>query len=67
MGEVVDREYGNYLQRGMKEGFRIGFRYADCACKRAGSNMKSASDHPEVVDRYLATKVELGKVIPLDR
>ena len=36
----LDREYGDYLLRGMKEGFRIGFRYADCAVKQAGSNMK---------------------------
>ena len=50
-----DREYGDYLLRGMKEGFQIGFRYADCAVKQAGSNMKSASDHPEVVEQYLAT------------
>ena len=62
-----DREYGDYLLRGMKEGFRIGFRYADCAVKRAGSNMKSASDHPEVVEQYLATEVKLGRVIILDR
>ena len=62
-----DREYGDYLLRGMKEGFRIGFRYADCVCKRAGSNMKSAADHPEVVDRYLATEVEQGRVVPLDQ
>ena len=27
------REYGNYLLRGMKEGFRIGFHYVDCAVK----------------------------------
>ena len=45
----------------------IGFRYADCAVKRAGSNMNSASDHPEVVEQYLATEVKLGRVILLDR
>ena len=32
-----DREYGDYLLRGMKEGFWIGFRYTDCAVKQAGS------------------------------
>ena len=26
-----DREYGDYLLRGMKEGFRIGFCYTNCA------------------------------------
>ena len=51
----------------MKEGFRIGFRYADCAVKQAGSNMKSALDHPEVVEQYLATEVKLGRVMLLDR
>ena len=60
-----DREYGDYLLRGMKEGFQIGFHYANCVCKRAGSNKKSASDHPEVVDQYLATQVKLGESSPL--
>ena len=29
--------------------------------------MKSAADHPEVVDRYLATEVEQGRVVALDQ
>ena len=68
-----DREYGDYFLRGMKEGFWIGFHYADCTVKRAGPNMKSALDHPEVVEQYLAkeqyleTEVKLGRVILLDR
>ena len=31
-----DREYGDYLLRGMKEGFRIGFQYADCVSSELG-------------------------------
>ena len=43
MSHHPDREYGDYLLRGMKEGFRIGFRYADCAVKRAGSGWGESS------------------------
>lgn len=30
---------------------------------RAKANMKSAAENPEVVDKYLAKEVELGRII----
>ena len=56
-------EYRDYLVRDMNEGFRIGFRYASHVCKQAGSNMKSATDPPEVIDKHRAD----GRVVALDR
>ena len=61
-----DREFGAYLLRGMAEGFRVGFQYTR-SCTPARSNMKSASDHPEVVDDYLRREGEARRVIgPVD-
>lgn len=58
-----DREYAEYILRGIREGFRIGFEYENHAHISASSNMKSASQNPEVIDRYIANEVRLGRVI----
>ena len=58
-----DRQYCNYILRGLREGFRVGFRYQSHSCARAKANMKSASENPEVVDRYIEREVELGRII----
>ena len=51
----------DYLLDGMKNGFRIGFNHLrkTRATKR---NMKSAYQHPEVVERYIDNEVRLGRV-----
>ena len=62
-----DREFCNYLLRGISEGFRVGFRYSSCSCTRAKSNMQSAVSNPKVVEEYLAREVEKGRVVgPLE-
>lgn len=58
-----DAEYRDYILRGLEQGFRIGFNYQKHACKGAKTNMKSALSQCEVVDKYLAKEVELGRVI----
>ena len=58
-----DREYVGYLVKGLKQGFHVGFRYWDQTCTSAASNMKSADANPQVVDKYLAKEVELGRVL----
>ncbi len=49
-----DREFADYLVQGIRDGFRIGFDYANHSCKRASRNMSSALERPEVVRDYLA-------------
>ena len=62
-----DKEFCNYLVRGITEGFRVGFRYSSCSCTRAKSNMQSAVSNPKVVEEYLAKEVEKGRVVgPLE-
>ena len=58
-----DRWYVNFLIRGMREGFRIGFRYGVCTCTSATSNMQSAQKNSKVVDDYLHKEVALGRVL----
>ena len=58
-----DREFVALLLSGMREGFRVGYKYHESSCRSAKSNMRSAGENPEVVDRYLATECGLGRVV----
>lgn len=62
-----DQAYREYLLKGMREGFRVGFGYSSHTCTRSKTNMTSATKNPKVVDEYLAKEVQLGRVIgPLE-
>lgn len=56
-----DRQFVDYLLDGMKNGFRIGFNYLS-KTRVTKRNMKSAYQHPEVVQRYIDNEVRLGRV-----
>ncbi len=58
-----DKEFARYLLSGIEEGFRIGFRYADCKCRPARRNMPSAYHRPEVIEEYLAKGCAVGRVL----
>ena len=58
-----DREFCDYLLRGMTEGFRVSFHYSACSCVRAKSNMRSVLVTPGVVEEYLKKEVGLGRVV----
>ena len=45
----------------LSNGFRLGFQHSK-KLKLAKSNEASANQHSEVIDRYLANKVSLGRV-----
>ena len=56
-----DKAFQEYIITGLQEGFRIGFKGAEC--HRAKTNMKSATDQPHVVSKYLEEECSLGRVI----
>ena len=41
-----------YLTKGMRGGFRIGFKYGTSQCQGVRAYMKSATDNPAVVMEY---------------
>ena len=64
-----DGWYRSYILRGLREGFRIGFRHgaARCSKGKAGANLVSALKNPEVIDLHLQREVEAGRVLgPLE-
>ena len=68
LADLPDRALSRYLLSGIKEGFRIGFdhsRWPNLLCP-AQRNMGSAKANPEVVQRYIDTEMQAGRLIPVD-
>lgn len=57
-----DRPFANYILSGISEGFRVGFNFR-VKLKAANKNMRSALQHPEVVQRHLETETKAGRVL----
>ena len=55
-----DREFRDYILKGISHGFHIGLRYTSWP---ASSNMGSASKNAEVVQAYLDKEVALGRIV----
>ena len=50
-----DRRFAANITNGIREGFRIGYGLSvPVKCKKATSNMYSATDHPEVIREHIA-------------
>ncbi len=50
------------MLNGISEGFRIGFDCTRSDLVSKGSNMVSAREHPEVVEKYLAEEKSMGRI-----
>ena len=57
-----DRAFTQYIMEGLYQGFRIGFQ-RQCPLKPATSNMQSARDHPEVVQRYIDDELSKSRFL----
>ena len=57
-----DEGLKQFLLRGIRGGFRIGFQARLSRLRSKGRNISSAAEHPEVVSRYLQTEEALGRV-----
>ena len=49
LADHPDKEFQEYILRGINEGFRIGFNYEMNRCRPAASNMHSATEHSQIV------------------
>ena len=57
-----DRSAVNYVLTGIQQGFHLGFNSSTISLRGASSNMRSAAEHPLVIDSYLQTEVAAGRV-----
>lgn len=59
-----DQGFADYIVRGIKEGFRIGFNYRLSLRSRA-RNMSSAKDNPLVVEAYINEERNAKRLLPV--
>ena len=64
LASYPDRAFAEFLLRGIQLGFRIGIS-PDFQCSPRPRNLKSALDHPTVVQAYLDREVQLGRMARL--
>ena len=64
-----DKAFARYICKGLHEGFRIGFQRGS-VLQSARANMRSAQEHPGVIERYLHEELSrnrlLGPFLPSD-
>ena len=60
--DYPDQAAAAYVLDGLREGFHIGFEAVSVSLQSASSNMRSALDHPSIIDDYLETEVSRGRV-----
>ena len=61
-----DREYVDYLIKGIRDGFRVGYQRVvgiEQSLSSARKNLQSAEENPQVVEQYLSTELERGVVL----
>jgi hypothetical protein len=60
------REYPSprkrYVLAGIRDGFRVGFVPERVVLRPSFRNLKSASQHPDVIDKYLSAEVAHRRV-----
>ena len=57
-----DRAKVQYVLDGIAHGFSSGFDASRVALRSSLRNMRSATEHPDVIDEYLATEIAKGRV-----
>ena len=68
LADHPDTAFRDYIVRGIRQGFRIGYEYSkEAPTRRSLSNMSSARERPEVIREYLAEECSEGRVLgPFD-
>ena len=62
-----DKELVEWMVRGIRQGFRLGFQQDRRGLRQARQNLASVREHPEVVQEYLDNELEKGRVIAVGK
>ena len=63
-----DSSFVEYICKGIREGFWIGFDYHHAQCKPGPGNMKSAKEHMDIVDKYIGSECDKKRLLgPIQR
>ena len=62
LADYPDQAAAAYVLNGLRDGFRVGFETLSVSLWSSSSIMRSAFDHPSVIDAYLENEVSCGRV-----
>ena len=57
-----DPNFTAFITQGIQHGFRIGFDYSSQNLKPCRKNLRSATEHPQVVDTYLHNELTQNRI-----
>ena len=57
-----DQQFAQYVLQGIAQGFHIGFD-PRCRLQPAKHNMRSATEHPEVIEKHLGEELQSGGLL----
>lgn len=60
-----DKQFSTLILEGIQFGFRTGFNYQTQQLKPCKRNLRSAIEHPEVVEAYLHKEMAQSRLIPI--
>ena len=63
MREHPDSCLKDYVLRGIREGFRVGYDYRNHRCKRIKDNLRSPLKHSDIVRKYIAEECAEGRLL----
>ena len=63
LSDHPDRQFVELLCTGIWEVFRVGFNYREHQCRKASGNMRSVSEHRDVVEEYIHKEREAGRLL----
>ena len=68
LAEYPNRALVHFYISGISQGFRLGFNNPTSSLRSARRNLISATEHPEVVEEYLAAEITQSRIIgPFDK
>ena len=62
LADYPDQAAAAYVLNGLQDGFRVSFEALSVSLRSSSSNMRSAFDHPSVIDAYLKNEVSCGQI-----
>ena len=60
-----DQVFAQYIFKGLRDGFRIGFNHTGTSLKSSSHNHPSTRDHPDIVTSHILDEIQSGRLRPL--
>ncbi len=67
LADHPDRQLVEWMVRGIRQGFRMGFQQDPGVLKQTKQNLLSVKQHPEVVQEYLDRQQKMGRVFAVGK